>query len=153
MNMLEFLDKFTADYQVECHQPSLSVQEVIAGRHISGVQVAKPVVIRADGKHYMCVVPVYCGVDLSIVKEKLGVRYVEFVDDRDTGGLFPCCQVGAESPFGTLYGLPTLMDASLENEEYIAFQGETYDKAVFMTMAEYKRLASPRIFSFGYPDN
>ena len=153
MNMLEFLDRFTADYQVECHRPSLSVQEVVAGRHISGVQVAKPVVIRADGKHYMCVVPVYCGVDLSIVKEKLGARCVEFVDDRDTGGLFPCCQVGAESLFGTLYGLATLMDASLESEEYIAFQGETYDKAVFMTMAEYKRLASPRVFSFGYSGN
>ncbi len=31
MNVLEFLDKFTAEYKVERHQPSLSVQEVVAG--------------------------------------------------------------------------------------------------------------------------
>jgi len=153
MNVLEFLEKFTADYEVQCRQPSLSVQEVVAGKHIGGVQAAKTVVIRADGKHYMCVVPVYCGVDLGLVRDRLGARCVEFASDREARRLFPSCQVGAESPFGTLYGLPTLMDASLDHEEYIAFHGETYDKAIFMTMAEYKRLASPRIFPFSYPGN
>jgi hypothetical protein len=43
------------------------------------------------------------------------------------------------------------MDELLDDDAHIIFRGETYDRAISMPMAEYKRLASPRIFRFSRP--
>ena len=150
MTVLEFLEKFAADYTLEEGKPAVRVREVMT-RRVGGAEAARVVVIRADAKRYMCVIPLYHTLDLDQIRERLGAVSVEYVEEAEMRDLFPCCEMGAESPFGALYGLPTLMDASLECHEYIAFQGETYDKAILMTVAEYKQLASPRVFSFARP--
>ena len=151
MTVVEFLEKFAADYTLEEGRPVVRAREVVMHRGLGGAEVARPAVIRADGKRYMCVVPLFHTIDLAVIRERLGAFSVEYIDDAEMRNMFPCCEQGAESPFGALYGLPTLMDASLEQDEYIAFQGETYDKAILMTVAEYKRLASPRVFVFARP--
>lgn len=150
MTVLEYLDKYAAEYEVEEEGSGVCVEEFAARKHGGGTEVAKPVVISADGQYYMCVLPSYCEVDLSVVRDKLGVGEVEFVESGEVMGLFPFCAEGAESPLGALYGLPTLMDSALDKDEYIVFQGESFEKAIFMSISEYKRLASPRVFSFGH---
>lgn len=149
MTVLEYLNKYAAEYEVAEERSGVCVEELAARKHGAGTEVAKPVVIRADGQYYMCVLPSYCEVDLGAIGEKLGAGEVEFVESGAVMDLFPFCDAGAESPLGALYGLPTLMDKALDKDEYIVFQGESFDKAIFMSVSEYKRLASPRIFSFG----
>ncbi|MBE0537347.1 MAG: YbaK/EbsC family protein [Phycisphaerae bacterium] len=151
MRVVDFLEKFEADYTLEQGRPVFRAREVINHRCLGGIDIAKAVVIRADGKKFMCVLPSCCTMDLTLVRNYLGARSVDYVDEREMRDLFPNCQTGAEPPFGALYGFPTLMDASLENDEYIAFQGETYDTAIVMRLAEYERLAGPRVFSFACP--
>jgi Ala-tRNA(Pro) deacylase len=64
--------------------------------------------------------------------------------------MFTDCQLGAEPPFGKLYGLSTIMDKTLDEDEYIVFQGGTHERAIKMTLEEYKALAEPVILSFSY---
>jgi Ala-tRNA(Pro) deacylase len=64
--------------------------------------------------------------------------------------LFADCEIGAEPPFGSFYGLPTIMDDRLENDEFIVFQSGTHDRAIRMDMASYLRIETPRIGSFSY---
>lgn len=151
MTVIEFLDKFAAEYSLEKEGSAVCVQEISAHKSGLSTEAARVVVIVADGKNYMCVLPTYCVVDLGIIKDRLGASHVEFVDAGEEMSLFPRCQMGAESPFGILYGLPTLMDELLDGDAYIVFQGERCDRAISMPMSEYKRLASPRIFRFSYP--
>lgn len=148
MRVLEYLEKYAAEYEVEIESSGVCVEKVAARKHGVGTEVAKPVIIRADGRYYMCVLPSYCDVDLGAIGEKIGAGEIEFVESGAERSLFPFCDAGAESPLGALYGLPTLMDRALDRNEYIVFQGEKFDKAIFMSVSEYKRLASPRIFSF-----
>lgn len=151
MSVVDFLEKFEADYTLEEGRPMLAVRQVAVSRYLGGIDVARSVVVRADGKRYMCVFPAEYTIDPSSIRDSLGVADIEYVDDAEMRRIFPSCQSGAEPPIGALYGLPTLMDASLEEDQYIAFQGETYDRAIIMTLAEYKRLASPRTLSFAHP--
>ncbi|HPD46270.1 MAG TPA: YbaK/EbsC family protein [Anaerohalosphaeraceae bacterium] len=151
MRIVEFLKKFDADYTIEEGRPLLGAREIGAHRYFGGVDIARTTVVRADEKRYMCVAPLDYTIDMNMLRQALGAVRIERVDENEMRRIFPSCQSGAEPPFGALYGLPTLMDASMEADQYIAFQGETYDRAIIMTMAEYKRLASPRIFSFAYP--
>ena len=50
-----------------------------------------------------------------------------------------------------MYNLPTLMDRSLAKDKEIVFQAGTHEQAVWMPMAEYKRLAQPQVLKFSYP--
>ena len=150
MTVIEFLDKFGAEYTVEEDREAVCVREIAARKHSLGTEVAKPVVILADGRYYMCVLPAYCAVNVGAVKERLGVDSVDVLDADEVIRLFPAA---GQWPFGVLCGLPTLMDESLNRDEYIGFRGDERCRAIFMPVTEYRRLASPRIFAFGHPGN
>ena len=89
-------------------------------------------------------------VDLDALKRQLGAQQITLAEESEMATLFPDCSIGAEPPFGNLYGLLTLMDKSLEMDEYIMFQSGSHEQAIRMEMDEYKKLVSPRILSFSY---
>ncbi len=150
MNVIEFLDETKAKYEVTQHRPTFTAQQMAAEEHVPGMQVAKPVLIRVVEEHYLCVLPACCKVDIDALKDQLGVDDVELADESEMARLFPDVALGAEPPFGEMYGMLTFMDRSLESCEHIVFQAGSHDTAIRMKVAEYKRLANPRIFSFSY---
>ena len=153
MKVVEFLETNSAKYEVTRHQPTYSAQQMAAAEHVSGREVAKPVLIKADGKYYMCVLAACCKVDLDALKKDLGAAQVALAGEDEMSKLFADCELGAEPPFGNLYGLETLMDESLQADEYIVFQGGTHEQAIRMAVLDYKELVSPRVLRFGYPDS
>jgi Ala-tRNA(Pro) deacylase len=58
--------------------------------------------------------------------------------------------LGAEPPFGNLYDLQTVMDKSLEADDHITFQAGSYEKAIRMSMKDYRRLVEPKVLEFSY---
>ena len=64
--------------------------------------------------------------------------------------LFPDSDEGAEPPFGNLYGLRTIMDSGLEDDDHIVFQAGTHDKAIRLSMPDYLALVQPEIVDFAY---
>lgn len=150
MKVLEFLDNASVKYEVSQHRPTFTAQQMAAEEHVPGMQVAKPVVIKADDQFYLCVLPACCKIDLDALKSQLGASQLDLADETEMVVLFPDCEVGAEPPLGRLYGLTTLMDKTLETDDFIVFQAGTHANAVKMEMAEYKKLISPRLLSFSY---
>ena len=57
--------------------------------------------------------------------------------------LFPDCEVGAEPPFGTLYGVPLWLDASFENQEVMVFNAGTHTDTIRMRVVDFEALESP----------
>ena len=151
MKIMEFLDRISADYKVSHHRPTFTAQQMAAEEHIPGLKVAKPVVIKADGEFYMCVLPACYKINFDELKRQIGAEHVELADEMEIERLFDDCSLGAEPPFGILYGMLTFMDKSLEDDDYISFQAGDHETAITLEMEEYKRLARPRILSFSYP--
>ena len=60
---------------------------------------------------------------------------------------------GAVPPFGTLYGLPTLMDESLAPDALLVFEGHTHFEAIRMLCRDYERLEHPIRLRFAEPGN
>ncbi len=153
MKVVEFLETNSAKYEVTRHQPTYSAQQMAAVEHVSGREVAKPVVVKADSKYYMCVLPACCKVDLDALKQELCADQVALAGEDEMSKLFADCELGAEPPFGNLYGLETLMDQSLEADEHIVFQGGTHEQAIKMATDDYKELVGPQVLSFSYTDS
>lgn len=150
MKVIEFLDNSSARYEVTKHRPTFTAQQMAAEEHVPGMAVAKPVVIQADDECYMCVLPACCKIDLDKLKKLLKVKKLSLADEDQMAKLFTDCELGAEPPFGHLYGLATIMDETLQADEYIVFQAGMHDKAVKMAMADYTKLAEPKVMNFSY---
>ena len=150
MRVIEFLDKSGVNYEVTEHKPAFTAQRMAAVEHEAGKYIAKPVIIKADGKYMMCVLSASYKIDLQALKGQLASKAVELAQEKEIGTIFPDCELGAEPPFGNLYNLPTIMEKALEPDEKILFQAGTHEKAIRMSMADYKKLAAPKILSFSY---
>ena len=150
MRVIEFLEKEKVRYKLSEHPPAFTAQQMAAAEHEPGRFVAKPVIVKADGKCIMCVLSACCKIELGQLKDKLGAGSVELADETEIGRMFDDCELGAEPPFGNLYDLPVVMDKALEQDDHIAFQAGTHDKAIRMSMDDYRKLVEPKVLEFSY---
>ena len=150
MGVLKMLERESVEYKYSFHRPTYCAQRMAQEEHVHGQDVAKPVVIKADGKFYMCVLAACCKIDFEALKSILSAKNVHLANELEIERLFPDCEVGAEPPFGSLYGIPTLLDDRLENNDFIIFQGGTHENAIKIHMNDYLRLENPLIRSFSY---
>jgi Ala-tRNA(Pro) deacylase len=118
--------------------------------HESGKYVAKPVIVKADGQYLMCVLPACYKIDLKALKKQLKAGKVELAEEKEIGRIFDDCELGAEPPFGNLYDMPTIIDKALEKDDHITFQGGTHEKAIRMSMDDYRKLVEPKVLEFSY---
>lgn len=150
MKVTEFLDAEDVHYEVSRHRPSFTAQQMAAEEHVPGIDVAKPVVIRADETYYLCVLSACCKIDMDTLKKYLKADKIELADEEELAKLFGDCALGAEPPFGHLYGVKTLLDETLSKESQVVFQAGTHELAVRMEMDDFCKLEKPQVTSFSY---
>lgn len=147
-NLQSFLDSKGVAYRLSRHPDVYTSQQLAEAEHIPGEKVIKPVIVEADGKLLMCALPATHRIDMEELKRQLEVEKVKLVDESVLGELFPDCELGAEPPIGSLFGMNTVMDASLTHDDYVTFQAGTHREAVTMSLMEYRRVAQPEIAHF-----
>ncbi len=150
MQIMEYLDKSGVKYEVTEHKPAFTAQHMAAEEHEPGKFVAKPVIVKVDGEHVMCVLGACYKIDLEALKVQLDAKKVELATEEEIAGICGDCDIGAEAPFGNLYNLPTIIDKALEADDHIVFQGGTHETAIRISMADYRKLAEPKVLEFSY---
>lgn len=150
MKIFEYLDQSSADYSVSEHKPAYSAQVMAAEEHEHGQYVAKPVIVKSKGEYIMCVLAAPHKVVYDRLRDYLGTQDVVLAAEEETRSLFPDCEEGAEPPFGALYGIRTIMDKALEEDDHIIFQAGSHGRAIHMRMEDYLTLAKPEIADFAY---
>ena len=150
MRVTEYLDASAVKYEVSEHPPAFTAQQMAAAEHEQGQYVAKPVIVKADGKNIMCVLSACYKIDFAALKKQLGAKSVELAEEQEIGKIFEDCDLGAEPPFGNLYDLPVVMDKALEKDDHITFQAGTHEKAIRMSMEDYRKLVKPKVLEFSY---
>jgi Ala-tRNA(Pro) deacylase len=148
MNIAEYLQKQKIPFERLSHATAYTAQELAALEHVPGRYVAKPVLVKAAGQFVLCVLPAPAMVDLERVADALGADSAKLAKEDELSAVFKDCELGAEPPFGQLYGLKTLMDQALHQDEYIVFQAGSHTDAVKMRRDDYERLVHPQVASF-----
>lgn len=150
MRVHDLLNDSSVSYDVMEHVPAFTAQQIASVEHEPGKFVAKPVIVKADGKRIMCVLAACYKIDLGALKEQLGAKKVELADEREIEEIFDDCELGAEPPFGNLYDMPVIMDKALTKDDHIIFQAGTHDHAIKLRMDDYRRLVEPKVMEFSY---
>ena len=144
----KFLDDAGVSYKVTKHPEAFTAQEVAAVEHVPGKAMAKVVMVLADKKPLMSVLPASYRVNFDKLKKLLGAKTVRLASEEEFGGLFPDCEVGAMPPFGEMFDLPVCSDQALQEAERITFNAGTHTETVTVTYADYERLAQPTVGDF-----
>jgi Ala-tRNA(Pro) deacylase len=132
----KYLISHGVGYEVEHHPPAYTAQEVAAVEHISGKGFAKPVIVNADGRLIMVVLPANRMLDLEKLKALLNSDDVRLAREDEFAPIFEDCERGAEPPFGNLYGLPTIVDIDLTSEE-VVFNAGSHTETMKLPTIEY----------------
>jgi Ala-tRNA(Pro) deacylase len=146
--LTEFLDKNGVKYVVMTHSPAFRASEIAATAHIPGRELAKTVMVKADGKMTMAVLPASTMVDFRLLKKALSATKVELATETEFKGLFPDCEVGAMPPFGNLFDIDVLASQSLQEDEEIAFNAGSHRELVKMGYKDFERLVKPKLLTF-----
>ncbi len=146
--LLEFLNNNDIKYVVISHSKAYRSQEIAASAHIPGKELAKTVMIKADGKMAMAVLPASYKIDFASLKVVTGAGKVELASEQEFADMFPECEVGAMPPFGNLYGIEVLVAASLAEDEEIAFNAGSHTELIRLSYKDYERLVKPHVVKF-----
>jgi len=130
------------------HPVAYTAQEVAAAQHVPGKQLAKVVLVDADGQLLMLVLPASYRVDFPKLKSVLKAKKVRLAREEEFGGTFTDCEVGAMPPFGSLYDLPVYVDSSLAEVREIVFKVGRHTTSMKVGFADYKKLVKPEIADF-----
>ncbi|MHC4949117.1 MAG: aminoacyl-tRNA deacylase, partial [Planctomycetota bacterium] len=99
----QFLDENKVQYESIAHEPSYTAQGIAHSAHLSGKELAKTVILKADGRLVMAVLPGNEKVHLDEFKRSVGAQEVVLAEEPDFLDTFPGCELGAMPPFGNLW--------------------------------------------------
>jgi Ala-tRNA(Pro) deacylase len=141
----EYLEEHEIRYQILTHAPAHTAQEIAHAEHLPGKMVAKVIVVKKEnGAPVMVVLPATHKITFAKLRQVLHTRFT-LATEEEFRPLFPGCETGAEPPFGNLFGVDTIVDTALTENEEIAFNAGSHWQMIRIRMEDYLRLLHPRI--------
>ena len=133
----EFLDENQVKYVTVTHSPAYTARQIAISAHIPAKELAKSVILMADDKAVMVVVPASQRVALGRMRKIIGAEAVCLADESQFQALFPGCELGAMPPFGNLYGMEVYVSDKLSEDELIAFNAGSHTELVRMAYSDF----------------
>jgi len=141
----QFLDDHQIRYVSIRHSPAYTAQEIAASAHISGREVAKPVMVKLDDSMAMAVLRATDMLDLQRLRQLAACKKAVLASEDEFARMFPDCEAGAMPALGNLYGLPVYVDRALARDEHIAFNAGTHAELIQMDYEDFHRLVQPTV--------
>lgn len=145
MNLHEFLKRRNVRFEPIHHAPAGDASRLAETVHVPGALVAKTVLLRADAGFVIAIVPSTRHVDLDAMRAVLGCRMLELASEEDAATVFTDVERGVVPPFGSQYGLRTIVDAHLVASELVVFEGSTHEDAIRMTVQDFQMLENAQV--------
>lgn len=140
MTLARTLEKALSDhgahYSLEHHAQSMTSRDLARVARVDEEAVVKSVVLEDDRGFVLAVLPASKRVEFARVSDECG-RSLHLCAEHDIARLFPDCEFGAVPPVGYAYGLPTLVDASLEERDEVFFEAGDHETLVRMDGGEF----------------
>lgn len=145
MTLETMLEERQIEFEKHMHPPAYTAQRLADVEHVSGYMVAKPVVVRGRTGYAICVLPAPKQLDMDRVAEILGDPEIRLANESEMAELFPDCELGAEPPVGSVYGIRTLMDTNLRDADFMVMQAGTHTETIKIKRSDWERLCDPII--------
>jgi Ala-tRNA(Pro) deacylase len=143
MNIRDFLESREVWFEMLLHRPVPSASRRAQTVHVPGRQVAKGVLVRAGGGYVLAVLPATTRIDTERLSQALDGLPVALATEDEVEQVFGDCERGALPPFGRLYGVRTIVDASLAAGAEIVCVGNTRHEDLRLRYQDYEAVEAP----------
>ena len=151
VRLQQYLDSQGIGYDAVAHRPTHTSAGSARAAHVSGGAVAKPVVIHHEDDYALAVVPSTHRVELGALRDLLGGR-PGLATEAEVARLFDDCEIGAVPPIGAAYGVPVLVDESLDRAAELYFEAGDHTTLVHVGGDAFRALTKDaRRARFSYP--
>lgn len=143
----ELLSARNVAYKVMRHEPVYTSQEAARVRGTPLASGAKALICKGESDFVMVVLPADRKLASGEVRRAKGWRKLRFASEEEVlelTGLRP----GSIPPFGSLFGLPTLCDRRLAENQLINFNAGDHSISISMAYADYVRVEGPEMGDF-----
>jgi Ala-tRNA(Pro) deacylase len=118
----DYLDREGIRYEVVEHSRTTTSSQTAQAAHVPGRRVAKSVVVHHELGYVLAVVPSTHRVMLGVLQDILDKR-LGLASEDEVARIFNDCDLGAVPPVGAAYGVPVVLDESLDDASDLYFEG------------------------------
>jgi Ala-tRNA(Pro) deacylase len=145
----QYLDRAHIDYQTTKHPLAYTAQQTAEQSKVDGMHFCKTVMIIADTKLTMIIMPAPCSIDFNTIATAIKAKQVDLAYEHQFRDVFPDCETGAMPPFGNMFEIPVFMHQLLLQQELISFNAGNHLELLQMKSSDFVDLVQPRIISQG----
>lgn len=150
MTVLDLLQSCHVEHEVLYHPPAYSAQRRAKMLHTRGHCVVKCLLMDGPFGKFLALLPADRRVHFPTLTRELGGK-VTLAGPEELEMIFPECEGGVVPPFGRLYGLPMVMDDSIQKDEIIMVEGRHHMEAIRMKCSDLEHMELPRRVAFSQP--
>lgn len=149
MRVPDYLNQERVCFETLWHPPAFTATKRAKYLHVPGRQMAKSVLMVGPQGMFLAVLPATHHIDTeALARAEQGP--VRLATEDEMAEVFRDCEWGVAVPFGTLYGIATVLDESLSPDDCIVFEGHQHGEAVRLRCSDFERLERPRRLRFAY---
>jgi Ala-tRNA(Pro) deacylase len=138
----EYLTAKNVEYDVIPHEPTRSSARTAEACGVSEDQLAKGIVLRRrNGGYLLAVLPASHHMRLSDLRNQFG-EDVEMANEAEVDQLFWDCAHGAIPPVGQCYGLPLVVDDSINAQPEIYMEAGDHRTLLHVNHTQFAHLTA-----------
>lgn len=141
----QYLRRHHIVVQEHNHTATYTAAQLAQIEHVPETNVAKVVFFWCNQQLVMGVLPANRNLNLHLAKKATYATSVRLATEREIAERIDNLHLGAIPPFGSLFGLPVLMDEALQDADVIEASGGIHSVSFRMRMADYIREEAPQI--------
>jgi len=142
----DFLESRSVAYEIIDHPHADSTLRTAVSAHISGDQLAKPILLGDDSSYLLAVIPATHRLELDRLNQVMA-RSLQMIDRDEIACAFSDCETGAIPVVGEAYGVDTVVDATLSHQDDIYFDSGDHEHLIHMRGDDFRTLMEhvPRV--------
>jgi Ala-tRNA(Pro) deacylase len=147
MRVSQFLQDEHIVFEEVIHPPAFTSTRLARFLRLPGRRVVKSILLKGPTGFFLAALPASQNIDLECLSRQFNgpvrLATVEEMNDR-----FPDCEWGAVMPFGKLYGMMTILEATIPLDATIVFEAQRHAIAIRMQCRDFVKLEQPERLHF-----
>jgi Ala-tRNA(Pro) deacylase len=139
LTVSHYLAEHDVAYDVLTHPHTATSGESAEASHVSGMSLAKSVLLEDEQGYLMVVLPSSRQVDLGELHRQMN-RNLGLATESELGNLFFDCEIGALPALGPAYGVETVVDDALAEQPDIYFEAGDHEQLIHVSAETFQAL-------------
>jgi Ala-tRNA(Pro) deacylase len=140
-----YLSRQGVEFDILSHPHTATSGETAQASHVSGVRLAKPVLLEDEAGYLMAIIPSNRQVNLGELHRQLN-RNLGLATERELGALFSDCEIGALPALGPAYGIETIVDNEIAEQSDIYFEAGDHEQLIHVSAETFSSLLGEQVW-------